>query len=204
MRSHLIPILHQSLWAVCLSLSAFGITTTAQAVPLPAYVCPNEVEPLVQKLMQDLPAYANRVGDRTRPESLTSRNYVVFAGRPEFEPLPLTPEQAPTSTARPTDPYQVFLTTLERQYIDRQVTQLQEFHWIFLTQADDGWRLAFMYTRTGAYPTQQPPTPPRESSDGIIAQAIQLWLRDCRAGAVRMTPERSPIAPLRFEQTFGK
>jgi hypothetical protein len=204
MRRQLIPMLRQSLWTVCLSLSSLGMTTAVQADPLPAYVCPNEVEPLVQKLMQDLPGYANRLSVRIRPESLPSRSYIVFAGRPEFEPLPLTPEQASTSNELPNDPHQVFLTTLERQYVDRQVTQLQEFHWIFLTQSEDGWRLAFMYTRTGQYPAQQPPTPPRESSDGLIAQAIRLWLRDCRAGAVRMTPERSPIAPIRLEQTLGK
>jgi hypothetical protein len=203
MRSQLIPLWHRSWWAFC--LSSLSMATAVQANPLPAYVCPNEVEPLVQKLMQDLPGYANRVSTRIRPNSLSSRTYVIYAGRPEFEPLPLAPEPvSTTSVAPPLDPHQVFLTTLERQYVDRQVTQLQEFHWIFLTQAEDGWRLAFMYTRTGGYLTQQPPTPPRESSDGVIAQAIRLWLQDCRVGAVRMTPERSPIAPIRLEQTFGK
>ena len=30
----------------------------------------------------------------------------------------------------------------------------------------------------------RPPTPPRETSEGIIGQAVRLWLRDCRAGAI--------------------
>lgn len=43
-----------------------------------------------------------------------------------------------------------------------------------------------MFTQTAAYPQQQPPSPPRDSSNGSIAQGIKTWLRDCQAGSIRM------------------
>lgn len=42
-----------------------------------------------------------------------------------------------------------------------------------------------MFSRTGIYPGGRPPTPPRDSSEGVIAQAIRTWLRDCQAEPVR-------------------
>jgi hypothetical protein len=89
---------------------------------------------------------------------------------------------------------QVFFTTLERQYWRNQMVSLQNYHWLFLVQNQDGWYLGLLYSSLGRYPSgdgplspvasQRAPTPPEESSDGIIGQAIRLWLRDCRAGAV--------------------
>jgi len=62
--------------------------------------------------------------------------------------------------------------------------------WKILSQTTSGWQLSMMFSRTGIYPASQPPTPPRDSSDGVIAQAIRTWLRDCQEGAVRaITPK---------------
>ncbi|NJR45072.1 MAG: hypothetical protein HC775_04305 [Hyellaceae cyanobacterium CSU_1_1] len=41
-----------------------------------------------------------------------------------------------------------------------------------------------LFSRLGNVDNNQPPTPPRETTDGIIGRGIQLWLRDCRANAV--------------------
>ena len=168
------------------------------------YACPSQVEPLIALMLRDLPGYANRAISRsTRGLNLGGLgSSVLLAGRPEFEPLPLSSD-LPSS---PPDPnlHQVFITTLERQTIGAggnsketvgKTVRLQEFHWLFLAQAQNGWILALMFTRTGTYPTTQPPTPPRESSQGAIGQAIRTWLRDCNAGVIR---------PIKSDNLFNK
>jgi hypothetical protein len=125
---------------------------------------------------------------RSRRLSRTSSfSYVVVAGRPEFAPLPLTPSQLPpTSPASEGEaPKQVFLTTLERQYIAGKAVEFQLYHWLFLTQTPGGWRLALMFSRIGSSSPGRAPTPPQESSNGIVGQAVITWLRDCSAGSIR-------------------
>lgn len=153
--------------------------------------CQNQdVETLTAQLLKDLPSYANRVSQRLRrPNKIFDiYTYVLLAGRPEFAPLTLGPGEylpsQPTSLVETTR--QVFITTLERQYTDGKPVELQEYHWLFLTKTDSGWRLAMMFSRTGGYPSKQPPTRPRDSSNGVIAQAVRTWLRDCQAGSVRI------------------
>lgn len=154
----------------------------------PPSPCPTDLEVLITGLLRDLPGYANRVARRSLgiPEDNTGFGTVLLAGRAEFEPLdisPLTFDGGPTLTAE--DVQQVFFTTLERRYTATDDVTLEQYHWLFLTLAEDGWRLALMFTRTAPdEATIRPPTPPRENSDGIIGQAVHLWLRDCRAGAV--------------------
>jgi hypothetical protein len=145
--------------------------------------CPTEVEALMPQMLQDLPSYANRVIVRSRGVAeLSTLTSVITAGKAEFEALPVAAE------AGSTDPNlkQVFFTTLERQRTGDKMYELQQYHWLFLTQTDSGWQLALSYTRTASYPsTDKPITPPRESSQAPIAQAAKLWLRDCNAGSVR-------------------
>lgn len=142
-----------------------------------------DIKTFTNRLLQDLPAYANRASQRARRLSRKSDfySYMLVAGRPEFEPLTLGPGVYTPSQATDSPVEQIFFTTLERQYTAGQAIELQEFHWVFLTQTQSGWRLATMFTQTGGYPTKKPPTPPRESSDGVIAQGIEAWLRDCQA-----------------------
>lgn len=173
-------------WWLSGSIAAFAALSRT---PSARRVCPAEVEPLTMLMLRDLPGYANRVivRTRTRYTAISSLNSIITAGRPEFEPLPLT---SGTSSIVPdsrnaSDLRQVFITTLERQNVAGTVIELQQFHWLFLTRTESGWRLAFMFTRTGATSVGQPITPPRESSQGVIGQAVRTWLRDCNAGAVR-------------------
>ena len=144
-----------------------------------------DIKTLTTGLLQALPGYANRVSQRARRLSRSSDvySYVILAGRPEFEPLTLGPG-AYTSKSQLTDSQpvqQVFFTTLERQYTKGKAIELQQFNWVFLTKSQSGWRLATMFSQIGGYPAQKPPTPPKDSSNGIIAQAINAWLRDCQA-----------------------
>ena len=145
--------------------------------------CPAALEPLVAQMVRDLPSYANRANTRYG----IPNNYVLIAGRPEFEPLPLGPGEPPTrpeKSGKNNDPYQVFITTLIRSYQNHQLVSLQEYHWLFLTRSNSGWRLAMMYSMIGPYPGGSPPSPPRDSSNGSLAQAIQTWLNDCRTGSL--------------------
>ncbi|PSM45616.1 hypothetical protein C7Y66_29415 [Chroococcidiopsis sp. CCALA 051] len=144
-----------------------------------------DLKTLTDRLLRDLPGYANRTSQRARRLSRSTDlyTYVLVAGNPEFEPLTTDPGvyQPKSPQADGEDVQQVFFTTLERQYLKDRAVELQGFHWAFFAKTEDGWRLASMFTRIGDRAGKRPPTPPEETSDGIIAQAIETWLRDCRA-----------------------
>jgi hypothetical protein len=147
------------------------------------------LETLTIQLLQDLPSYTNRASQRARRLSRSSDiySYMLVAGRPEFTPLPLNLEKysadAPNKSASGVE--QVFFTTLERQYIGKKAIELQEFHWLLLTKTTSGWHLVMMFSQTGSDSGDQPLSPPRDSSNGTVAQGVNTWLRDCQAGSVR-------------------
>ncbi len=154
----------------------------------PSQACPTDLPSLTTALLRDLPAYANRLASRSLGSLVREAGpagTVLIASNPDFEPLDLT--QPSLSSGLDQDPqiHQVFFTTLERQYLTGQVVALQQYHWLFLVDGPEGWHLALLYSSLGPYPGgNRPASPPQESSDGLIGQAIRLWLRDCRAGAV--------------------
>ncbi|MDB9375411.1 hypothetical protein [Nodularia sphaerocarpa] len=165
------------------------------------------LENLTNQLLQDLPSYANRVTQRARRRSRSSDiySYVLVAGKPEFQPLPINSGANNTDgqKSKATGVEQVFFTTLERQYIADKIVESQQFHWLLLTESNTGWRLVMMFTQIGGYPQQeQVVSPPRDSSKGVIAQAVKTWLRDCQAGSVRMRqsqllpPSEPPLSQL--------
>jgi hypothetical protein len=141
------------------------------------------LETLTTQLMLDLPGYANRASQRARrlSRSLDIYTYILVAGKPEFQPLPLKPGIDPAKKYESEGVEQVFFTTWGRKYIGKKVVQLQEFHWLFLTKTKIGWQVVMMFTQTGAYPVKQPVAPPRNSSNGAISQGVKLWLRDCNS-----------------------
>lgn len=150
--------------------------------------CPQDLETLTPLLLRDLPDYANRVLQRARSIQRTPdlQRFILFAGRAEYEPLDLgDSQQLPPTQPSSAPPRQLFFTTLERQYINQLPVEIQNFHWLFLSQSADGWRLTTALTRFGTLDKTQPPSPPRDTSDGVIGQAVNLWLRDCRAGSIR-------------------
>ncbi|MCW5315202.1 hypothetical protein GTQ43_15710 [Nostoc sp. KVJ3] len=146
------------------------------------------LETLTIQLLQDLPSYTNRASQRARRLSRSSDifSYMLVAGRPEFTPLPLNLEKYSTDASKSSASgvEQVFFTTLERQYIGKKAIELQEFHWLLLTKTTTGWRLVMMFTQTASQSAKQPLSPPRDSSNGAIAQGVNAWLRDCQAGSV--------------------
>ncbi len=167
------------------------LLTQSQAVrnSLSSTCSEQSLELLTTQLLPDLPSYANRVTQRARRRSRSSDiySYVLLAGKPEFQPLPINSagHNADGQDSTATGVEQVFFTTLERQYIAGKIVESQQFHWLLLTKSKTGWRLVMMFTQIGG-DSQQVVSPPRDSSKGVIAQAVKTWLRDCQAGSVRM------------------
>ena len=221
-----------TLMALLVALLMSAIAPQSTAAPLPRTACPAQVEPLVALMLGNLAGYTNRAIAQSTPRGNLNRSHVLTVGRPEFEPLPLSPGGGSLGTSpNPPDPNlrQVFITTLERQTLSRPSpwrenrrenrrdiphestrrnteVYLQGFHWLFLTKTGTEWQLALMFSQIGTYPRSRfaegstgsrdtPLTPPRESSQGILGQAIQTWLRDCNAGAIR---------PIKSDNLFDK
>lgn len=175
------------------NLTTESILAPAPSAPLrPVSDCPTGLEALTTGLVRDLPSYANRVAYRTfgKFRHIQRPSTVILVSQPDFEPLEIESRSYTATPVVDDSVEQIFLTTLERQYNLEEAVELEHHHRIFLTQADSGWYLAFMFSSLGTYPSEQPLTaeqlltPPRDSSDGLLAEAIRLWLRDCRAGAI--------------------
>ncbi|MCM1982796.1 hypothetical protein [Lyngbya confervoides] len=146
--------------------------------------CPRPFEEMVTQLLADLPAYANRVNTRThRPQT-----YVMLATNPDFQPLSWgqrlsDPEDSAADPAEPPQDSslrQVFFTTVLRRYSGNQISHHQEHHWLFVASSSRGWEFVQIYSILDAYPSAQAPSPPRNSSRGSLAIAIQDWLKFCR------------------------
>jgi len=156
--------------------------------------CNLELETLTQKLLNDLPNYANRIIQQVRRLDAPgdNYNYVLLAGREEFDPLSLGPGRyTPIAEDRKVEPpQQVFFTTLERHYIANKAVRVQNYHWLFLVETESGWRMVTLFSRYGSEGKNDLVSPPRETSNGAVGQGINIWLRDCRAGVFeRVTPE---------------
>lgn len=147
--------------------------------------CPSDLETLMTWMLKDLPGYGNRVTQRARrgDRTVDVYNYIVLAGEPEFEPLPLTNLQY--EPVLPDDTKQVFFTTLERQYNKTEVVLLQNYYWLFLTPSSDGWRSVLLFSQLADLEQDDLPLPPQDAMNGAIGQGIRLWLKDCRAGVLR-------------------
>lgn len=150
------------------------------------FTCPNDLKKLSSLLLKDLPEYSNRVITRTQENNREAgiENYIITASNAELQPLNLP--KIKYNSPEPEAPQQIFFTVLERQYQNSQIIDIQTYHWLFLVQTNDGWRMVMMFSRFGSSNSQSPPAPPIESTDGIIGQGVELWLRDCRAGTVRI------------------
>ncbi|WP_348539935.1 MULTISPECIES: hypothetical protein [Spirulina sp. CCY15215] len=142
--------------------------------------CDQDLETVVELLLEDLPGYTNRVIQRSRLSGTNDHEtYVITTGQPEFEPLALVGSTRALPIS-PDDPKQVFFTTLEQSFSGDRAIPRENYHWLFLVSSPDGWRMATLFTRYGSVNREQPPSPPREASNGAIGQAVRLWLRDCR------------------------
>ncbi|MDJ0601220.1 MAG: hypothetical protein QNJ37_20550 [Crocosphaera sp.] len=161
------------------------IAPDTQASSRQEVACPSDIKTLMTWMLDDLPSYGNRVTQRARrsDRSIDVYNYIVVAGNPEYQPLPLSNLQY--EPVLPDDTKQVFFTTLERQYSKTEVILLQNYYWLFLTPSSDGWRLVLLFSQLADLEQNDLPLPPQDAMNGAIGQGIQLWLKDCRAGVLR-------------------
>jgi hypothetical protein len=158
---------------------------TASNVAANPNTCPVKVESLATLLVRDLPSYANRLIQQRRKRTDRVYSSLITASVPELQPIAIGSREYPPNFPQAA-PTQVFITTLETQYTDTRSAQLQQFHWLFLAQTRQGWRLANIYTRTGGFPLKNNPiSPPVASSKTIVGEAIGIWLNDCYIGKVR-------------------
>ncbi|MFP4133432.1 MAG: hypothetical protein ACLFQP_00830 [Halothece sp.] len=148
--------------------------------------CPSNINTLAENLLEDVPNYANRIIQRTKSPSRSQTNstYFIIAGNLNSNPLEkeIKGDYTPAfPNSQKDNVEQIFFTTLERKYQATEVHSVQNYHWLFLTETPKGWYMATLYSRFGVIDKNHPPTPPKETSEGILGQAIQIWLRDCRA-----------------------
>jgi hypothetical protein len=160
----------------------FTIPPIAGATPV---TCPVKLSSLADLLVRDLPSYGNRIIQQRRKRTDRVYSSIVTASVPELQPLPVVSREYPSQFPQAA-PTQVFITTLENQYTGSRSAQIQQFHWLFLAQTRQGWRLANIYTRTGGFPlANNPISPPIDSSRTIVGEAIRIWLNDCYLGKLR-------------------
>ncbi len=145
--------------------------------------CAQDLGSLSNSLLDNLPDYGNRIIQRTQTahRSLDINNYIVVAGQREQQDLDLP--QFQYNQVQNKNVKQVFFTTLERQYQGEKVRERETYHWLFLTVVNDQWRMVTMFSRFGSANSINIPSPPQDSSQGIIGQAVKLWLRDCNASS---------------------
>lgn len=175
-----LPILAAILLLIMPMQSVSGKTKSENS-----FSCPDNIKQLTSLLLRDLPDYSNRVIQRTQRENRKAgiRNFIITAGQPEFEPLNLPRIQYNSDDNQ--DPEQIFFTALERQYENNKITNTQTYHWLFLTKTDLGWQTVVLFSRFGNSKSIKPPAPPKETTNGIIGQGVQLWLKDCNTNRIR-------------------
>ncbi|MBD2392780.1 hypothetical protein VKI21_01815 [Cyanobacterium aponinum UTEX 3222] len=149
--------------------------------------CNNNWENLTKSLTKDVADYGNRIIQSSRIYPNLDNflpTYIVTASIPDTQSLPLNnfaSEDFYMSENQETK--QLFFTTLERQYSsNNRIIEAQNFHWLIFTFTPQGWQLVKAITRFG-YPQPEGDfsvSPPRDTTNGIIGQAVNLWLRDCQ------------------------
>lgn len=153
--------------------------------------CYSSLEDLANSLVKDIPDYANRIIQRSRIHSHPLEFfpiYVITASKPDLQILPLSQTQYKNliKSTFNNDFKQIFFTTLERQYsTNNRIIETQNFHWLILTQTPKDWHVVMVLSKLG-YPhdsTNQSfiSSPPLDTTQGIIGQAVILWLRDCQS-----------------------
>ena len=148
--------------------------------------CPVKLDSLTNLLVRDLPGYTNRIIQQRRNRTDKLYSSIVTASMPELKPIETISHEYPARFPQ-SAPTQVFISTLERQYTGIQSSQLQQFHWLFLAQTRQGWRLVNIYSRTSGFPTANTTiSPPTESSRTVVGEAIRIWLNDCYLGKIRL------------------
>lgn len=149
-------------------------------------ICNEGWENFTQSLTKNIADYGNRIIQSSRIYPNLDKflpTYIVTATIPDTQPLPFNSFASQDfKTSEKQEIKQLFFTTLERQYSHHnRILEAQNFHWLIFTFTPQGWQLVKAMTIFG-YPQSQGNfllSPPRDTTNGIIGQAVNLWLRDC-------------------------
>jgi hypothetical protein len=187
--SEYLSILNVNYLPACILSSSNGCDALLhRIIPIVALApntCPVKLADLTNVLVRDLPSYTNRLIQQRRSRKDRVYSSIVTASMPELKSIETISREYPPHFPQ-TAPTQVFISTLERQYTGIESTQLQQFHWLFLAQTHMGWRLVNIYSRISSFPLNNTAiTPPIESSNTVVGEAIGIWLNDCYQGKVR-------------------
>lgn len=141
--------------------------------------CPVDLEKMITQLVVDLPAYANRVIQRSPPNNHLQDipTYVITATNLPLETLSVS-EYLTSDLPSGDDIYLEFIVTRERLYLNNQTMVINRYHWLFLRSTSTGWELVKMFSKSDPYPGYRILPQPWDSSKSAIAGAIRLWLRD--------------------------
>lgn len=151
--------------------------------------CPQELVDLANLMTSNISNYGNRVIQKSSVYSHKLDflpTYIVTASEAEIKAVSGNRFTSATNDI-PDNVPQIFFTTLERQYPNKQrMIEAQNYHWLILTQTDSGWKLVMALTRFG-YPQGDKwvISPPRDTTNSVIGQAVNLWLKDCQYGTLR-------------------
>lgn len=142
--------------------------------------CPSNLPSLVDRMLKDLPSYANRIIQRQKNVLKTQKPSfnIIAAGKPEFDSLKLKSSEYTPNFAE--NFQQVFFTTLERRYSFDRYIEAQNYHKLILTPTDEGWKMVLMFSQLGATGKNRSSSPPQDTTNSYMGQAVSLWLRDCQ------------------------
>ncbi|WP_413167118.1 hypothetical protein ACL6C3_10505 [Capilliphycus salinus ALCB114379] len=162
-----------------LSVSALTVSRTIiRPNSVNQQTCPADLQTLLDEMLPDLPSYTNRVIERRSNSRDSKRDTsILLAGKlDELEPLPFN-----VNLDYPDETFLVYLKTWQRQYYNNKVIRVQQYHWLFLRKSSSGWEFEKMFSKSSSYPRYGFYPVPGETSKSAIAEAIRLWLRDCKA-----------------------
>lgn len=148
--------------------------------------CEGDWEEVAKSIMKNIPNYSNRVIQRGSIFSHSLNflpTYIITVNQGKTTPSDFDLTSFPPIKYQPKEEIkQLFFSTKERQYSNsQQIIETENFHWLIFTDTPEGWRLVMAMTRFG-YPSPQGfiTSPPKDTTNGVIGQAVNLWLRDCQ------------------------
>lgn len=169
---------------VCSWLKSPPIARTNEVIirPNKNNKCPTNIPELANLMTEEISDYANRVIQKSRP-NVTQENflplYIITASQPDFKPIKI--EQRQYQNQKDSQIKQIFFTTLERQYSnEKKIIQVQNYHWLLLTPTSQGWQMVMLLTNFGISNDNSIYSPPQDTSNSIMGQAVKLWLKDCQ------------------------
>ena len=138
--------------------------------------CLATADSVLNSLLPALPSYTNRVLQRSPEVGLGEKSSYMISAKGLTQP----PFSLETELTEPETLSSLYLMTWERQYHRQTIFSVQRYHWLFLRQTPEGWEVVKLFSQSGPYPGYKLFPEPMDTTQGAMAEAIRLWLRDCQ------------------------